>query len=232
MYFLHIKDYEAPNTHDIFVQTLAEQMGKTYMDFSLKSDRLYTAFDGDDIEDYCAAHDVDMVFISLENESRGIQKMLDALRTVRFPYVFLTSTMQKIKAVKRILVPVTMFEEEVYKAQILSHVGRFTQAHILLLQAKDYGSKAEKNVQKIAGLMDSFALDYETQMAKKDSMHISKEATDRQKDFLSDMIMLTASRDYGLDDLIFGPPERHVITRSNVPVMLTNPRGDLFDLCD
>jgi len=63
-------------------------------------------------------------------------------------------------------------------------------------------------------------------------MHISKEATDRQKDFLSDMIMLTASRDYGLDDLIFGPPERHVITRSNVPVMLTNPRGDLFDLCD
>jgi len=32
--------------------------------------------------------------------------------------------------------------------------------------------------------------------------------------------------------LIFGPPERKAIARSQVPVMLVNPREDLFSLCD
>ena len=48
----------------------------------------------------------------------------------------------------------------------------------------------------------------------------------------ADMIVWTASRDYGLDDLIFGPAERKLILRSVVPIALLNPRGDLFSLCD
>ena len=41
-----------------------------------------------------------------------------------------------------------------------------------------------------------------------------------------------ASREYGLDDWLFGPPEQYVICHSPVPVMLVNPRADLFSLCD
>ena len=46
------------------------------------------------------------------------------------------------------------------------------------------------------------------------------------------LLVLTTSREYGLDDILFGPPERHAIQRSQVPVMLINPRADLFSLCD
>jgi nucleotide-binding universal stress UspA family protein len=46
------------------------------------------------------------------------------------------------------------------------------------------------------------------------------------------LILLTASREYGLDDWLFGPPEQYVIRHSQVPVMLINPRADLFSLCD
>jgi nucleotide-binding universal stress UspA family protein len=35
-----------------------------------------------------------------------------------------------------------------------------------------------------------------------------------------------------LDDWLFGPPEQYVIRHSPVPVMLVNPRADLFSLCD
>jgi len=35
-----------------------------------------------------------------------------------------------------------------------------------------------------------------------------------------------------LDDILFGPPERKAIQRALVPVMLVNPREDLFSLCD
>ena len=59
-----------------------------------------------------------------------------------------------------------------------------------------------------------------------------QEASERQRDFQHDLLILTASRDYGLDDILFGPPERKAIQRALVPVMLVNPREDLFSLCD
>lgn len=75
-------------------------------------------------------------------------------------------------------------------------------------------------------------LTYEIQLARKNSFSLIREASERQRDFRHDLLVLTASRDYGLDDILFGPPERHAIRRSLVPVMLVNPRDDLFSLCD
>ena len=69
-------------------------------------------------------------------------------------------------------------------------------------------------------------------MARKDSFKLTQEAAERQRDFQHDLLILTASRDYGLDDILFGPPERKAIQRALVPVMLVNPREDLFSLCD
>lgn len=214
--------------HKDFVSNLASQMGKTYV---LNND-LKNFWAQDDAEEWCEQNDVDMLFFSVANTRWDIQKCLNACRKLRIPYIFMTQTMHKIKPIKQILVTVTMLEEEVYKAQILSHIGRYTGANILLLRAHDVGSKAQKNANRIATSLEHFNLKFEEQVARKDSFYIYREVTDRQKDFLSDLIMLTASRDYGIDDLIFGPAERHTIRHSQVPVLLSNPRGDLFSLCD
>ncbi len=171
------------------------------------------------------------------NASRPIQQVLNACREERRPYVVITDTMV-IKPLHRILVPVSMLEEEVYKAEICTYLARKTGAHIILLQAKDYGSKARTNVNKIITHIQSIIartgteISYEVTEAKKDSMHLMREAAERQRDFVADLIVLTASRDYGLDDILFGPQERHAIRRALVPVMLVNPRADLFSLCD
>ncbi len=224
---------QIPESHLLFAQHLAEKMGK---DFHIHT--LSNPVSDIDLEDYAAEHSVDLFFIYCRNHARTIQQYLNACRNLRLPYIFLTDTMQRLYAfptaqyAPRILMPVSMLEEEVYKAEIGVHVARFTGGETILLQAKDYGSKAATNVQKIQGLYDKFALPYEVEMAKKDSFSIVKETADRQKDFIADLSILTASRDYGLDDLIFGPVERYAITHSNIPVMLINPRGDLFALCD
>lgn len=171
------------------------------------------------------------------NHGRAIQHVLDDCREERRPYVIITDTM-RIKPLHRILVPVSMLEEEVYKAEICTYLARKTGAHIVLLLAHDYGSRARTNVNKIVTHIRSVsertgtAISYEVIEARTDSFHLMREAAERQRDFLSDLIILTASRDYGLDDIIFGPQERHAIKRALVPVMLINPRGDLFSLCD
>ena len=179
----------------------------------------------------------DIKLIECANEKRTIQKHLNECREERRPYVFVTNTMT-VKPLYRLLVPVSMLEEETYKAEICTYIARKTGAHIILLQANDYGSHARQNVNRIVthikAVMERTGenISYEVAQAKKDSFGLVREASERQRDFRHDLLILTASRDYGLDDMLFGPPERKAIQRALVPVMLVNPREDLFSLCD
>ena len=187
----------------------------------------------------------DIRLIECANDKRTIQKHLDECREERRPYVFVTNTMN-VKTLNRLLVPVSMLEEETYKAEICTYLARKTGAHIILLQANDYGSHARQNVNRIVTHIKAVNerlssnsdsgqtsnISYEISIAKKDSFHLVQESAERQRDFRHDLLILTASREYGLDDILFGPPERKAIQRSLVPVMLVNPREDLFSLCD
>ena len=179
----------------------------------------------------------DIRLIECENKARTIQKHLNECRDERRPYVFMTPTMT-IKPLRRLLVPVSMLEEETYKAEICTYIARKTGAHIILLQANDYGSHARQNVNRIITHIRAVIersgenISYEVCIARKDSFSLVREASERQRDFRHDLLILTASRDYGLDDILFGPPERKAIQQALVPVMLVNPREDLFSLCD
>lgn len=174
---------------------------------------------------------------------RGVQRALDVCREERRPYVITTPLTSNLSPLTSILVPVTMLEEEVYKAEICTYLARKTGAHLILLRANDYGSKAKRNTQRIITHIQTIAertgetITYEERVAKGDSFHIHKELhTYTSLPFREGtgvgLILLTASREYGLDDWLFGPPEHYVIRHSQVPVMLVNPRADLFSLCD
>jgi nucleotide-binding universal stress UspA family protein len=185
-----------------------------------------------------------------DGSRRGIQQVLDACREERRPYVVIKdncsaqqsccSEVQNGSTLSSILVPVTMLEEEVYKAEVCTYLARKTGAHLILLRANDYGSKAIKNTQRIITHIQTIAertgepITYEERVAKGDSFHIHKEIhlIASSPDSPIALTLLTASREYGLDDWLFGPPEQYVIRKSTVPVMLVNPRADLFSLCD
>ena len=191
---------------------------------------------------------------------RGVQQVLDACREERRPYLVIKEQGTRSKDISlttdqtnqngldswflvpgsSILVPITMLEEEVYKAEICTYLARKTGAHLILLRANDYGSKARSNTQRIITHIQTIAertgerITYEERVAKGDSFHIHKELHQLPiaNNQYPSLILLTASREYGLDDWLFGPPEQYVIRHSPVPVMLVNPRADLFSLCD
>ena len=196
-----------------------------------------------------------------DGSRRGVQQVLDACREERRPYLVIKEQGTKSKDISvtndqtnqnsldswflasdsTILVPITMLEEEVYKAEICTYLARKTGAHLILLRANDYGSKAIKNTQRIITHIQAIAertgesITYEERVAKGDSFHIHKELhtiPPLEGEARWGLILLTASREYGLDDWLFGPPEQYVIRHSQVPVMLVNPRADLFSLCD
>jgi nucleotide-binding universal stress UspA family protein len=110
-------------------------------------------------------------------------------------------------------------------------MGRFLNAEILLMPANDYGSRAKNNADSIKTLLEKFGLSYQMVEAKKDSFKVEIEAAKKAEELAADMILISSSRDYGIDDIIFGPKELSVIKKSKVPVMIINPRKDLYTLC-
>jgi nucleotide-binding universal stress UspA family protein len=156
-------------------------------------------------------------------------KQLQMCRQLRIPYFFVKPD-QNI-SFDKVLVPVGFLNEEKEKGPFSSSMGRFFQSEILLMPAKDYGSRAKQNTESIQTLLDAFQLKYQYVEAKKDSFKVEMEAAQKAKDLGADMLIISASRDYGLDDIFFGPKELKIIRKSPVPVMVINPRKDLYTLC-
>lgn len=163
------------------------------------------------------------------NPNSSIRKMLQLCRELRTPYFFCKPG-QKI-AFDNILVPVNYLIEEREKGPFSSSFGRFFKSKIMLMTAKDYGSKAKDTTEAIATLLDHAGVEHTSVPATKDSFKIEFEAVEKSAELKADLLICSASRDYGLDDIIFGPKEQKVLKKSNIPVMLINPRGDLYSLC-
>jgi len=101
--------------------------------------------------------------------------------------------------------------------------------HLLL---GDYGSKAATTTDKMKTILDKFQLPYTVEKAQSDSFKIDREAIEKAVEMGGGLVIISASRDYGLDDILFGPKELHLIRKSPVPLLLVNPRSDLYALCD
>ncbi len=190
------------------------------------------AFQLNDLTHFCDEQDVSFLFLQLaDNKKHSIRKLLKYTRNLRIPYLFFKDNFPVLQ-VEKLLVPINFLPEEREKAQFTAAFGRFCQSQITLLQAKDYGSRAAANTSKIAEFLDRFELNYRIAIAAKDSFKLDKAAYQYARQNQYDLLIVSASREYGLDDIVFGPKELQLIHKSKIPILLINPREDLYVLCD
>lgn len=176
--------------------------------------------------------DASMLIFELNDrpKAKRVQQLLNLSRGLRVPYLFVKPSHNV--DFKHVAVTVSFLEEDKEKATFASAFGRFGASGITLLTANDYGSKAVRHTEAIATLLDKFALNYACVRAQKDSFGVDAEAVHDAVAKQYSLVMLSATREYGLDDWLFGPKERRLIQTCVVPLMLINPRGDLYALCN
>lgn len=175
--------------------------------------------------------DAALMIIGL-NSDKEIQNYLDKCRELRIPYIFVKNDIPDNFDINNIILPITNLEEEREKGPFASSFARHFNCPITIYQPNDYGSKAATNIEAMKVLFNSFNLAYTTLKGKKNSSGIEFEAGLLNRENANNILIISASRDYGLDDIIFGPKERKIIKNTNIPTMLINPRGDLYALCD
>lgn len=187
--------------------------------------------DLDNINTIIEQQDAALLIIGLDNNNQ-IQYYLNKCRNIRIPYIFVKNQLPTNYNINNITLPITNLEEEREKGPYTSSFARHFNSPITIYQPNDYGTKAITNIQALTTLFDSLNLQHTTTKGKKNSTKIQLEAATHTQNQQNTLLIITASRDYGLDDIIFGPQERKIIKNTNQPTMLINPRGDLYTLCD
>lgn len=182
-----------------------------------------------DVADVLEQLDASLLVVELTNKL-SVQTYLDAFRALRIPYLFVRAGQKP--NFEKVALPISFLIEDKEKGPFAAAFGRFLKSQLVIFQPKDYGTKALQNIDAIKTLLDSFQLNYEVRKASKDSNGVEREAANWAASGEAGLVLVSASREYGLDDLLFGSKERKMITRTNVPIMLINPRGDLYTLCD
>lgn len=181
---------------------------------------------------HCEQLEAAFLFIqTTDTKKSSLRRHLCHCRELRIPYIFFKEEFPALNP-ERLLVPVRFLPEDYEKAQFAAAFGRFYNTQITVLQANDYGSRAATTVYKIEQFFSKFDFSNQIEKAEKDSYKLYKEALRRAENDDFDLVILSASREYGLDDILFGAPELHHIRRSTRPLLLINPRGDLYTLCE
>ena len=211
------------NTSQLIANLIAERMDLIVLEIGLS--------DLNNINTLIEEKDAALLVIGL-NSNKEIQFYLNKCRELRVPYIFVNNDIPANFDIKNIILPITNLEEDREKGPFSSSFARHFNCPITIYQPNDYGSKAETNIEAMKNLFNSLNLQYSTQKGKKDSNGIELESAILNKNNQNSILIISASRDYGLDDIIFGPKERKIIKNTNLPTMLINPRGDLYALCD
>lgn len=184
------------------------------------------------ISSICEELEASFLVMQVQNgHISSVRRYLNACRDLRIPYLFFKNSFSEMN-LDRVILPVGFLEEELEKAQFAAAFGRFCGSEIRMLVANDAGTKAARNAEKMQHLFDKFDFRYTIRKAAKDSFKLEFESAAVAEQEDAGIVIISASRDYGLDDLIFGPKEYSVIKKSRIPVLLVNPRGDLYALCD
>lgn len=188
------------------------------------------------LEEFLKQEDVILLVLQLTEkqwQKKEIKKYLSICRELRLPYIFIKEWEQPNLSIQNIYAPIGYLVEEKEKGKWTGSFQKFLNSNIYFFKPKDRGSRAARNLKFITDLLDKRDTTYVVVDGKKPTDKSAMEALEiiERSHANNSLLMLSSSRDYGLDDIVFGPKEYHIIKKSTVPVMLINPRDDIYMLC-
>ncbi len=171
---------------------------------------------------------------SNSSQRKQIKQLLKEFREVRVPYLFVKENSSfNDSTISNIIAPVNFLPEEKEKASWCNNLGRLLNSDVTLIKPKDHGSRAAKNVAFISGILAKTQVPATIIDGNKSSSKIEFEALNliKNQQLKNPLLMISASREYSLDDIFLGPKEQHVALKAEMPLLIINPRDDIYELC-
>lgn len=164
-------------------------------------------------------------------QKNRISDILMACRDLRIPYIGFPEDGSIFKGLNKIALPIGFLVEEKEKAPVSNVFCEYCNSELELIQPNDKGKRASRNVDFITKILHNYKRNPKIIKGEKSSFKIELEAVDLLEERNYDIIFISASREYSLDDILFRPKESTVLWKSDIPILIINPRDDIYVLC-
>lgn len=164
-------------------------------------------------------------------QKNRISDILMACRDLRIPYIGVPEDGTDFNGLNKIALPIGFLVEEKEKAPVSNVFCEYCNSELELIQPNDKGKRASRNVEFITKILHNYKRNPKIIKGGKSSFKIELEAVDLSIERNYDIIFISASREYTLDDIFFRPKENMVLWKSDVPILIINPRDDIYVLC-
>jgi hypothetical protein len=157
-------------------------------------------------------------------------------RTLRIPLLVVQNKMPDAKVFDHIILPVDFNRESKEKASWAGYLGKLNKSFITVTHT-DYrdgflGVQLRNNLMLVKKLFTTLGTPNEFHKAEKVRYGIDRYSVAYAKMRKAGMIIITTTKEWGIDDYILGPVEKRIICNEDqLPVMMINPRDDLFVPC-
>lgn len=165
------------------------------------------------------------------------KKLAKTVRESSIPFLFINNHSEVISTYKKIIIPIDLRRENSDVALWCSYFGRFNYSEIIAIVATDKGKdnikRITKNILGLKKLLSKFKIPHKIYKGKKNSFGIQHEALDLAKTTQSDLYITLGSSLITPIDKLIGLPEAKVLRNAgDLPILIINPRKDMYILCD
>ncbi len=169
--------------------------------------------------------------------AKTYKKHAKAVRESSIPFLFINNQSPNISSYKKVIAPIDLRRENSDVSLWCSYFGRFNQSEITAIAAtdrdKDNVRSITKNVLSLKKLLEKFQISHKIFKGDKSSLGVQYEALDYALDMKSDVYITLGSSLITPIDKLIGLPEAKILKRAGeIPVLIINPRKDMYILCD
>jgi len=163
-------------------------------------------------------------------------KLVTDYRDLRIPLIVVHDVMPRKTIYQNIILPLDFNRESKEKSAWAGHISTLNKSKVTILirSYKDsyLAASLRNNIVLVAKLYKSLEVSYDIIKEPDITVDIDKYAVEYAWLNKGDMIVVMATKDVQVDDLLFGMKEKKIINNKyKLTVMLINPRDDLYLPC-
>jgi nucleotide-binding universal stress UspA family protein len=163
-------------------------------------------------------------------------KLVTDYRNLRVPLVVVHDIMPRKTMYSHIILPLDFNRESKEKSAWAGHISTLNKSkvRILIRAYKDayFAASLRNNLVLVKKLYKNLEVDYDIIKEPDITVDIDKYALEYAWLNNADLLVIMATKDIAVDDLLLGLKEKKIIdNKYKLPVMLINPRDDLYLPC-
>jgi len=157
-------------------------------------------------------------------------------RNLRIPIIIVRDELPRRSIFRGIVLPLDFNRESKEKAAWAGHISTLNKSNVTILTRhyndSYFAASLRGNVVLVKKLFENLGVDYQLVNEPDIKCDVDKYAVDYAWYNNGDLIVLMATKEIAVDDLLFGLKEKKIIENQyKLPVMLINPRDDLYLPC-